>query len=189
MLKTCRRLLLDVDGPLTEGFIDYVCARLWEHGITAYAHAVDNWDQMASFNTPDHVRKVVNETLTQPNVALSFEPRADAMEFVSWAREHAAVYAVTSQWDAPHWTYERTQWLRTRLAFHLNQIVHAHDKFVVSGDVLVDDKPENVTAWQASHPDGLAVLWRMGHNRTFTWNTEVKSLTELRQLLTLRWKL
>jgi 5'(3')-deoxyribonucleotidase len=67
--------------------------------------------------------------------------------------------------------------------------VHAHDKFIVYGDVLVDDKPANVMEWQEAYPNGLAVLWRMGHNAKHVWPVEVSNLDELRALLTARWGL
>lgn len=180
-------MLLDVDGPLTTGFVEFVCSELQFHGIPALAHLVDDWDPMNSFNTPDDVRQKVRTRLVQANVAGSFTPRAGAADFVAWARQHAAVYAVTSSWDSPFWTYERTRWLCDHLHFHQNQVVHAHDKFIVYGDVLVDDKPANVMEWQEAYPNGLAVLWRMGHNAKHVWPVEVSSLEELRVLLAARW--
>ncbi len=33
-----------------------------------------------------------------------------------------------------------------------------------AGDVLVDDKPSNVMAWEAQHPDGIGVVWAQPYN-------------------------
>lgn len=182
-----RRLLFDVDGPLTEGFVDFVCKILNENGVRADPAQVRHWDPMMSFDTPAHVRAIVNQALVMPNVVREFVPRAGAAELLRWARQHAAVYAVTSPWDSPHWMPERSAWLVEHFGFSHKQISHIHDKFIVVGDVLVDDKHANVKLWQEEYPDGLAVLWRMGHNRDDAWPVEVSSCDELQALLAARW--
>lgn len=181
------RLLLDVDGPLTSGFVDHVCHLLRQNGIVADSDAVRHWDPMQTFSAPDEVRARINDALAGPNVARGFVPRAGAVDLVRWARGHADVYAVTSPWDSPYWMSERTTWLVDHFEFNHRQVNHVYDKFIVAGDVLVDDKHANVVAWQESHPNGLAILFRMGHNHADAWPVEVSTCDGLRDLLCRRW--
>ncbi len=64
--------------------------------------------------------------------------------------------------------HEREQWLEANFGFHHKQIVHTSAKYLCKGDVLIDDKPDNLILWAAEHPDGLALLWNQSYNNKET---------------------
>ncbi len=164
------RVLLDVDGPLTAGFFDAACLVLREMGFAhARPEAISEWDIMRSFGVPPEVERAAYEELRRPGLAASFAPREGARELVAEISEWADVYAVTSPLPgSPTWASERAAWLG-ELGLPEKRVVHAHAKYLVSGDALVDDRDSHLEAWSAEHPRGLAVLWREPHNARSSW--------------------
>lgn len=178
------RLLFDVDGPLTNGFVEQSCKFLRE--VCRYPDAIpenaDRWEFIESYNVSAEDKRRTENSFRAPGIANTFVPNPGAVEFIAWCQTWADVYAVTAPWkSAPTWTYDRDQWLRRH--FNLTQVVHTAHKHVVVGDVLVDDKLKNLQDWYASHPKGLPVLWRMPQNRHDIWHLEASDYTRLRKLL------
>lgn len=166
------RVLLDVDGPLTDGFFEIACEYLRAEGIAAYPRLITNWDLFRSFDVPADVERCVRTRLRGPGIAAAFTPRPGALEFVEGLREWADVYAVTAPLDgSPTWGNEREVWLAERLGFDLRHVVSARDKTVVVGEALVDDKHATIETWQTAHPRGLAILWREAHNESDRWHS------------------
>ena len=58
-----------------------------------------------------------------------------------------------------HWVREREMWLERYFAALPGEIVFAHDKSLVSGNLLVDDRSLNLQAWVERNPGGMGVLW------------------------------
>lgn len=166
-----KRLLLDVDGPLTDGFFEVACEMLRAEGVAAYPRLITDWDVFASFNVKADLERHVRAKLRGPGIAAAFTPRPGALEFVERLREWADVYAVTAPLDgSPTWGNEREVWLAERLGFDLRHVISARDKTPVGGDAIVDDKVSTIRTWQAEHPGAMAVLWREAHNTNEPWH-------------------
>lgn len=152
-------LLLDVDGPLTDGYVTTSCDILRDLGVAeAYPDAVTTWDPCDSFKIDAGTRDRYACAIRQPGVAAGMNPRPGAADFLSWARAKFRVAALTSALDAPTWAYERERWLIERLGFVKGDVVSAHDKTLVPG-LLVDDKPSHV------RPRDSALLWDTSYNK------------------------
>lgn len=174
------RILLDVDGPLTDGFFEVACEYLRAEGVDAWPRRITNWDLFRSFDVDPALERHVRARLRAPGVAATFTPRPGAIGFVEALREWADVYAVTAPLDgSPTWGNEREVWLAERLGFDLRHVVSARDKAVVVGEALVDDKHTTIKTWQAAHPSGLAVLWREEHNADDRWHAVASEYTGL----------
>lgn len=79
-MKRKLRVLLDVDGVLTTGFLDYACELLRERGFSeAYPGNVSQWDFMAQFGIPRYVEEEVNAILAQPGTHDRFQPAGHAV--------------------------------------------------------------------------------------------------------------
>lgn len=170
MSRRRKRILLDVDGPLTPGFFGECCRVLRELGVArAVPEKIDRWDILEAFGVPEDVGREAYARLRRPGVALAFEPHPGARELVEELQSFADVYAVTAPLGGPHWADDREAWLRDRLGIPADRVVSARDKRVVVGDALVDDKLSTLVSWQAEHPGGLAVLWRESHNAAEAW--------------------
>ena len=73
--------------------------------------------------------------------------------------------------NAPHWVAERTAWLVQHFAADPKSIFFVEDKSLVPGDIMVDDKPENVDKWATAHPNGTALLWDAPYNEGWAPST------------------
>ena len=181
------RVLIDVDGPLTDGFFETACHHLRARGVDAKPWAISDWDIFKSFETSARDEDAVRKILRGPGIAASFSPRPGALEFLNEMRAWADVYAVTAPLDgSPTWAHERETWLIERLAFNPQHVISARDKSIVVGDVLIDDKFSTVESWQAAHPESLAVLWREAHNRKESWHTTAGDYDELRRTIAIK---
>ncbi len=164
------RILLDVDGPLTRGYVVAVCDLLSTRGICKIPADATDWDVCKSFGVDDATRRWVHEEMKNFGVAEKFNPRHGAREFVDGLREWADVYACTAPLaGALTWAGERERWLKLYLDIPPKMIVQAEDKHLVAGDALVDDKPSNIVAWHEEWPARLAVMWSDTYNLTSPW--------------------
>ena len=178
------RILLDVDGVLTSGFVDGVCRALGGWGINVGPGDVDQWDFWKSLSVPPDIRYAIKERMQGLGVALSFKTLPGSYEFVAACQEWADVYYVTSPMPGPYWAYEREEWLVSNYGANRHQIISCHDKFVVAGDAFIDDKLENLQRWSREWPtSGVPILWRLPSNRHDKWIFEASTYEELLILL------
>jgi 5'(3')-deoxyribonucleotidase len=127
------RILVDVDGVVA----DCVTAAGFKHeDITDYYHA----GLLEALKTPGIGKRIP----LYPGSVLAMERLR--------AKGHELVF-VTAPFDHnPTWMWDRNEWLDWW--FPGIPIVHTRHKYLISGDMLVDDNPENL----AQFP-GAAVLW------------------------------
>ncbi len=178
------RILLDVDGPLTRGYVVTVCDLLKSRGIERWPSQAKSWDVLDSFGLDEPTRRWVRGMMKQPGVAASFNPRVGAKEFVDGLREWADVYACTAPLSGSlTWAGEREVWLWECLRIPHDKIVQAQDKHLVCGEAFVDDKLENLLAWRDEWPARLAVMWAESYNAGAPWRgkraADYATLTEI----------
>lgn len=77
-----------------------------------------------------------------------------------------SVGVVTAPFNSPTWRQDRVAWLQ-RYGFKEEQIIFSDKKEEVSGFVFIDDKPSNIRAWAAEHPDGVALMPRHPYNEDY----------------------
>lgn len=172
-------ILLDVDGPLTTGVVDVVCASLREQGIAnARPEGVTQWDICKAFGADPLQTKVAWAVLGRRGVCSLFEPREGAKEFVLGLRDWADVRAVMAPFDSPTWASERAGWLKEHLGFGRDEIISCHDKSIIRGDALLDDKIENVLGWQVANPSGMSLLWAAPYNSAAQWSARVDGFAQ-----------
>ncbi len=95
----------------------------------------------------------------------SLETYGDAKQFVlACARLGSVVYA-TSPMHTRSWAEDRALWLIEQMKADRKQIVSCGDKSHVRGDVLLDDKTQNVIDWAAKNPDGLGLILAQPYNK------------------------
>lgn len=168
-MKRKLRVLLDVDGPLTTGYIDKYVDYVNQYSdreppvktsdITHY-----NIKQALDFLHPEAF-DYADQKMRLKGVAYSFKVMLGAIDFVSRVRTFADVYAVTAPLQkAPYWQYDRQRWLEDMFGFQHDEIIATHAKHVCDGDVLIEDKPQTLLAWHAEHSRETPVLWRTSYN-------------------------
>jgi 5'(3')-deoxyribonucleotidase len=188
-----KRLLLDSDGVLS-GFIAGVVATVNRHRRakgdlrTVYVADVDQYNFAAALKLTELERGDLWNAIAEPGWCAALPVLPGAESGVETLRGLREVFIVTKPWeDGPTWCHERTAWLASKLAIPRSRVVHTDAKYVVGGDMLVDDHVETLEAWHAQHPEGTPVLWRTPHNEHDRWSgVVVEDFHELIEYLRMR---
>ena len=185
-------LLLDVDGVIAD-FIE-LYLRIVHHRIPELRHTghddIVEWDCGRALHLSTDELALVHEDLFAPGAASSMVPYAGAVYGVEQLMKVADVWFVTSPMaQSATWMHERTRWIEHYFGQQAkSQVIHAEKKFLVSGDIFVDDKPSHVAAWKNRWTNGVGTLWVRAYNSreckeadtcTTSWET-LKTIVEER---------
>jgi 5'(3')-deoxyribonucleotidase len=168
-----RTILLDADGVL----LDFVGATLKvTHELTSLRFRREDltgweiFDYIKDPLVPDLARQV-RRRIARKGFCEGIKPIAGAQAGVERLKTLGKVKVVTAPWKtSPTWCYERFEALEHYFGIAHEDVIFAADKSVIHGQVLVDDKPSNVTSWlehqaRATGRPILGVIWENAHNR------------------------
>ena len=158
-------ILLDVDGVVAdfEGAVRRTVAEI------GYVMAVPTeWNFTLKF--PAEVSDHYLNRASLPGWCSTIETYPEAEWFVAELRTLGDVVAVTAPLGCcPTWESERREWLRCR---GIHDVVSTRRKDLVYGDVLIEDKVENLRAWyDRSQRDAYGILVQHTYNRHADWPT------------------
>lgn len=71
-----------------------------------------------------------------------------------------------------HWVQQRDLWIERHFNLPRERIVYCADKSCFGGEMLVDDRPENLVEWSMRWT-GIPVLWRHPYNRDHRFHAEL----------------
>jgi 5'(3')-deoxyribonucleotidase len=99
--------------------------------------------------------------LRLPGIADMVLPYKGAIAGVKKIANISDVFFVTTPMKgSPTWTFDRTAWLHRHFGEELgSKWVYTEYKYVVYGDILVDDKPENCAGFEKAWPGSIALRW------------------------------
>jgi len=157
-----KSILLDVDGVVAD-FVDGI-ERVTGHTFTS--------EQLKSWDVLDHLdeeeKEKAHEALSGPEFweKLALIPGAhDGVRYLD--RKGYEIVWLTSPWaSCESWESARRNWL-TKFFGKLDHYIPTSSKEKVVGDVLIDDKPDNVKKWLAAHPGKKAFIFDAPHNQDF----------------------
>jgi 5'(3')-deoxyribonucleotidase len=89
---------------------------------------------------------------------------------VARLREVADLFIVTSPMGGPNWTHEREEWLKRHFNISRANVAHISTKYIVTGDVFMDDKTSHLVEWRKHNPNGVAVRWDRLYNADDVWD-------------------
>jgi 5'(3')-deoxyribonucleotidase len=169
-------LLLDVDGPVA----DFVGGVL-KHTKKPVVFKEGEWDLMKMLDPEDRERlrgHYLKDTTFWENL-----PVVDgAIEGVGLLEIRYHIVWVTSPWFSCYgWESARRYWLNKH--FHMDKKGHSYiptsAKKLIRGDVMVDDKPENLNQWLLASKD---------HNRAMLFDTPYNRHCKDRFIARVTWK-
>lgn len=172
------RVLLDVDGVLADFLQPAFTTLNTLAGTNHHPSQQVEWDVFSLFDEAAHGPSFFR-ACNQRGWCRSIPVYDGAKEGYAQLANVADVYVVTSPMNHNEtWTHEREAWLLEHFGIPHKRIVHTSAKFLVKGDVLIDDKPSNVSDWLEHHPTGLGLLWDQTYNRQATAGVRVTSWAE-----------
>ena len=109
-----------------------------------------------------------------PEMFRSLEPIDGAIgKIKKWKKQGHHVYIVSAPpWGCADAKYE---WMREYAPFITSRdIILAHPKFLVKGDVLIDDSPNNISKYRQAWPESKIFTI------AYAYNKDVEDLTDIR---------
>jgi len=153
-------ILLDVDGVCG----DFIDALLHAVGSRLSSKDIDRWNIFEQLSKAE-AQAAYAILCTSKFWLNAIRPVKIAQDTIArWTDEGCEIVFVTAPWTScSTWDHARRAWLRQH--FPPAEVVTAHAKQHVIGDVFIDDRESNVKLWSEAHPRGLALLLAQPHNR------------------------
>lgn len=173
-----KKVLLDVDGVLAAFHVKALAEINDKYGTKLDINTFPSWH--ITEGMPPKMQQEVHDSWRTEGWCLGIPVFESSVMAVQKLREVADVYFLTAQMiDSPYWMWERTQWLKQHFQAQDADIIFTLSKQMVMGDVLVDDKPENIQHWSEAHPTKTALLWDQSYNRHFDYPLRVSLWEEV----------
>lgn len=163
-------ILVDCDGVLSD-FTGAVCREASEvAGREISPLEVTSWHMPTSFAFDQRQSKALYARITKKGFCLNLEPLAGTVQAVQKLKQLGEVVFVTSPWDSsPYWMHERNLWLRNFHGAEPRSIIHTHKKYLIQGEVIIDDRPLNISRGERK----LRVLIPTQANKEWCNNTGI----------------
>jgi len=163
-MKSSFLILLDCDGVIAD-FLTPTLEFVKNKTGQEFTHThITEWDIFKSIGMAD-MWKDFHEFASKKNFCAKIKPYTGSQAGVARLRLVGDVYVVTSPLATPHWCFERTQWCEKHFELGKPNVIHAEAKYMVMGDVLIDDKYENILSWVATNPYGTGLLFDRPYNQ------------------------
>lgn len=157
------RFLVDVDEVLA----DFRTPALEVmSSVMGQRYSIEDFEVWDIFSTLEGPRKdLVLAIIDKQGFCHDLQPFPEAQKAIAELQTMFDVYVVTSPYHSLSWVYERNLWLKTHYGFDKSQVVHTSAKYLVRGDIFLDDKPEHVESWTKENHHGLGMLWHTPNTR------------------------
>ncbi len=78
---------------------------------------------------------------------------------------------VTSPWySCSHWVKIRLEFLKKNFDSNHEDVIFTSSKYLIPGDLFIDDRPKHIKTWQAFNANGRAVMFKTKFNNHFEWD-------------------
>lgn len=115
----------------------------------------------------DHVKCGVDvyKILSMENFGRSLKPMEGAIDAMKLLYEKYNTCIVSSASSSGQFSLEKHLWLERHMPFfNLRRLILCHEKSLVRGDIILDDRHKNVNSWLSMNPRGTGILFEAPHN-------------------------
>lgn len=176
--------LLDCDGVLADftGSMFSLCAReagrqRLDLGPFPTSDDVKSWDLREYLTPPQHkfMMAILDGHISvDHHPAIYMKPVPYAHEAVDELSRRGEVFVVTAPWaDNTEWEYRRRVWIKRHFGIDEDHVISTTVKYLVDGDVLVDDRPKHIEQWEARRGK-KAILFSHAHNSSFEHKLRIR---------------
>jgi 5'(3')-deoxyribonucleotidase len=163
------RMLMDIDG-VCANWIGASLPHIRE--ITGVDHQYDDVKKPmiedALGLTPEQARRFY-EIVSSRGWCAAMPLYDGVREGVTRLSRMVDIFPVTKQFPSDFWVRERERWLLDQLGIDPDRVVHTDSKFLVRGDLFLEDRIKNLERWHEEFPDGITILYDQPYNRA-GWN-------------------
>ena len=148
------RILLDMDGVLCNLIGKWFTTYNQEYGDRIHIDALEDWGP----HRIARAGKAIYKYLAQPGFFRDLEPIEGAIDGVRTLLDRGHDVVIVTAARRGH--RDKLEWVAEHLPFlPRDNIVFAHRKELVRGELLFDDAPHNLEAFE---PYGIPVRWPIG---------------------------
>ena len=185
-----KRILIDCDGVIANlifPLLKYLNKQLG----TKFEHQhIIKYDILESLGLQHMWPEVLKNVMYKKSFTEKLPVYPGSKEALIKLSEYGKIYIVTSPLDAPHWVPGRKKWLKEHFNIGKDRTTNTEAKHTILGNVLIDDRAENVLIWKEHFPKGLAILWDAPYNtwldaeangiiRTRDWSVVIERVSKL----------
>lgn len=173
------RILIDMDDTITN-FLEEV---INEYNKTyGTSHSID---EVTEWVIPSSFEYGLFSVLELTNILTMITPKLDSIEYINkWIDEGYDVFIVSDCCNRYQSYRDKLKWLKTYIPkFDLSHFIPCKEKYVISGDVLIDDNLDNLEKWSLHNPYGMDLLMTAQHNKGIKDERRIYSFEEADDLI------
>jgi 5'(3')-deoxyribonucleotidase len=173
------RILIDMDDTITN-FLEEV---INEYNKTyGTSHSID---EVTEWVIPSSFEYGLFSVLELTNILTIITPKLDSIEYINkWIDEGYDVFIVSDCCNRYQSYRDKLKWLKTYIPkFDLSHFIPCKEKYVISGDVLIDDNLDNLEKWSLHNPYGMDLLMTAQHNKGIQDERRIYSFEEADDLI------
>lgn len=173
------RILIDMDDVITCYLEDVVKEYNRIYGTSHSIEEITSWEIPSSFEYG------LFSVHKQTDVLTTITPKLDSIEYINkWIDEEYSVFIVSDCCNCADLYGEKLEWLKTYIPkFDLSHFIPCKEKYVISGDVLIDDNLDNLEKWSLHNPYGMDLLMTAQHNKGIKDERRINSFEEADDLI------
>lgn len=163
--------LCDVDGVIAD-FIG--AALITASHVTGELYSrdqVDRWDMYKAIGLNEQDEKESYALLQKEGFCSGLRVLPGAESAVKILQKMTNLWFVTSPLPhSPTWAAEREEWLYKHFNVDRAKVIHTHDKSLIAGEILLDDRVKNLVDWTAPDGNRVPILWNTYWNEKESWD-------------------
>ena len=173
------RILIDMDDVITCYLEDVVKEYNRIYGTNHSIEEITSWEIPSSFEYG------LFSVHKQTDVLTTITPKLDSIEYINkWIDEGYGVFIVSDCCNCADLYGEKLEWLKTYIPkFDLSHFIPCKEKYVISGDVLIDDNLDNLEKWSLHNPYGMDLLMTAQHNKEIQDERRIYRFEEANDLI------
>jgi len=147
------KILIDIDG-VTVDFVSKILERLNKQFGTEIKHEhITEWDFFSNKSTfellTEEQKKFTRDLMCEEGFAGNVELMPHVKETLeALVKNGCEVVWLTAPWNSSKtWVEDRTKHIHETLGHISKNIIFEHNKEEIEGDLLIDDRPENLLKW------------------------------------------
>lgn len=173
------RILIDMDDTMTNFLEEVIKEYNKTYGTNHLIDEITEWVIPSSFEYG------LFSVLELTNILTMITPKADSIEYINkWIDEGYDVFIVSDCCNRYQSYRDKLKWLKTYIPkFDLSHFIPCKEKYVISGDVLIDDNLDNLEKWSLHNPYGMDLLMTAQHNKGIQDERRIYSFEEADDLI------
>ncbi|WLD93243.1 5'(3')-deoxyribonucleotidase [Alkalihalobacillus sp. AL-G] len=155
-----KTLLIDMDSVICDLMTEWHSRYNQEYDDTLSVQDLKCWN--SEKYVKDECGTKIYDYLDEPGIFIKLEPLPHAIEVLSRLHEKHEILIVTTSRTYAY--TEKEKWVEKHLPFiGKRNLIFTHRKEMIRGDILFDDAPHNLTAFQ--HTGRTAIAMDYPYNR------------------------